>query len=41
MFFNRDLIYIIFHETYNELLSDKLKTLRNGIEHRLQIVFQR
>ena len=39
-FFNRRLIYIIFYETYNKLLSYKLKTFRNGIEHHLQIIFQ-
>lgn len=39
-FFNHLLIYIIFHETNNELLSYELKTFRNGIEHHLQIIFQ-
>jgi hypothetical protein len=39
-FFNLHLIYIIFYKNYNELLSDELKNESNGIEHRLQIIFQ-
>lgn len=40
LFFNLRLIYIIFNEPNNELLSYELKTFKNGIEHRLQIIFQ-